>query len=228
MIKFAAKTSPTFKDLDLLRRLQYKYVELYTTNKTINSAYTMAMIDGFSSFEYVIHAPCDTFDKNIIRFALDIGAKLIIVHKVIANEQLKEIVNEALVYGIRVAVENVGIIDGTQSEDYVRTSEDFFNLLKKVHNIDLCVDVEHACIENSFPWILYTCRDFLTHIHLSGWDSKVKKYHEPVYQNVNLFKETLLALKTIKYDGFVVCEHSTKYNTEEIWRWSKELFEKIR
>ena len=233
MLKIAAKTEPNFENLQILYKLGYENVEIFTDNNIITDKYSISLLKNFP-FEYVVHAPCDTFDQYTLDFATEIGAKLINTHKVVTNDWLNVLTKKAKENDIIVTVENEGFPstkENTEEEiktyGAIRSAGNFKQLKERVPDIYLCCDIEHACIKKEYPWMLYACKDNLKHIHLSGWSDKKRRYHQPVYRNEKLLTEVLTMLSIIDYDGFVVCEHATRYNIPYIWREELETINDI-
>jgi len=224
-MKFAAKVEPNFKKLNVLSEIGWKYLEIFTSHKFINDD-VVQLLKNYK-FEYVVHAPTDYFDKSIVDFADNIGAKLINTHKIIEDDVLVGLVAKAKAKGIVVSIENEAFPESHHLDDNgktlptiltyspIRSGGDFLRLQEKVPDIKLCVDVEHAIIRKEYPSVIDSCYESLGHIHLCGFNGG--PHHRPIYENMELMQHTARLLRKCKYKGFVVAEHDIEFHTLEVW-----------
>jgi len=233
-MKLAAKAEPNPGKFKVLAELGWRHVEIYTSRALLTTSSSVGLLQQYADkMDYVVHAPTDYFDKSVIEFAQHIGARLINTHKIVPNEQLRELVDYASSFGITITVENEAFPEShhldrhgnplfvSHSYDPIRSAGDFRRLVEQVPQIGLCVDVEHAIIRREYPDIISGCCEYLGHIHMCGFTGG--KHHAPVYQNMKLMKEVVSMLRECEYKGFVVCEHNTEFHTYDVW---KETLEK--
>jgi len=231
-MKLATKIEPNLNKLDILTSIGWRYLEIYTNRSVIESPLMIGLLLSYPEIEYVVHAPTDYFDKSVIDFAHQINAKLINTHKILSNDDLKKLTSYAKKKGITITVENESfpeshhldkhgnLLPTVKTYDPIRSAGDFHRLVEEIPDIRLCIDVEHALIRKEYPSILDSCYELLGHIHLCGFNGG--EHHRPVYENMQLVQHLATTLRKYKYHGFIVCEHSLKQQTLEVWKKTLE------
>jgi len=225
-MKFATKIEPNFEKLDILARMGWKHLEIYTNRFFIEKVGILSLLKSYK-FEYVVHSPTDYFDESVIDFASRIGAKLINTHKIIEDNLLDKLVTKAKAKGIVVSIENEAFPESHHLDDDgkqlptiqtyspIRSGGDFLRLQEKIPDVRLCVDIEHAMIRKEYPSIIDSCYALLGHIHLCGFTGG--PHHRPIYENMELVQHLATLLKKYEYKGFIVAEHNLEFHTPEVW-----------
>jgi sugar phosphate isomerase/epimerase len=217
MMKIAAKVAPKKDELALLKEIGYENVEVYTNDEYIKNKIDCAKILNSFDFDYAVHAPKKFYDESVINFADSIGAKIVVVHHVLAADKLAEIVNKAKNYGIVVCIEFGG-------SEHLHDSKEFFDLKKKIKDLKMCMDMEHTVNYNVFPEIIRKVGRSISHVHISGSPPGL---HHPPQDNLEFVRAAIRELKKINYEGFVVAEMDLEYQTKKIFIETKKFLEQV-
>jgi len=217
-IRIAAKCAPNIRELELVRKAGWKYLEVYTNREYLGQDYLENLLRFKNDLKFVVHAPEDYCDESVIEFAHRLGAKVVVVHYFPDFEKnIQGLLDFAESKGIFICLEN-----GVAGVRLPITPRDFDVLKKRFPKIRFTIDIEHSIMAGIFPGILEKLNNDIKHIHLTGYPPN---FHSPPLENSDVARETFRVLKKINYDGFVVAEMDQKYQTEEIFRKTREFLE---
>jgi sugar phosphate isomerase/epimerase len=219
-IRIAAKVAPKIPELEMVKRAGWKCVEVYTSKAFLQQVFIDNLLKFKKDFEYVVHAPVDYCDKEVIDFTHAIGSKIIVVHGYDNHEDgLQELIDYAESKGILICLEN-----GVREIREPTKIEQFSELKKKFPKVKFTIDVEHAQLCDMFPEVLEKFGKDTRHIHLTGYPPN---YHSPPQENPEITRRTFKLLKKLNYDGVVTAEMDMKYQTEKIFKETREFLEKM-
>lgn len=233
-MKIATKTEPNREKLAQLWDIGFRHIEVYTDQEIIEDPESTRILKEFN-FEYVVHAPTDHFDMDVLDFANEIGSSTINTHKILTHRRLQELVDAAARVHIMVTVENDSHPATHQivNREYIVwpadplcSVADANRLLETVPGVMLCFDIEHAYLRGEYyDWVeslINTQSGRLVgigHVHLTGYDhTSPKGYHRPVQESPHLVEDTIYYLARAGYKGFLMCEHDMQFHTPEIWK----------
>lgn len=229
-MKLAVKIEPNLEKLNAIKKCEYACVEIYTSEKFIKPEFVQ-LLNQFD-FEYAVHSPIEYCDESVFDFAKNIDAKIVTIHCSYPLDQLYILCNIASSMSIQLCLENEGVCGDGNFEDEVkkpgeletiRSGSDFIELVKKIPNLGLTYDTEHAmiCKTTDTFWNLFE-KNMVRHIHTSGYDYRKGSWHTPPLNFENNFKN--LIEKLVGYTEMLTIEMDTNYHTEDIFKQHMEFY----
>ena len=227
MFSIATKFSPEAANFEKAVFADYECAELHLTPLRLMSWRSLSKIARSYDLEYALHFP--TGDKStvqtceeVVELCRDISCDLITVH-----EENLDVANtiSALDPSIRLAVENQNVSFGDldewiQSHDFVTLNIE--HLWK--HTLLNCERNELVSVVNR---LMHNYRDRIRHVHLSGYTAD-QPTRRPIHLSQDFSQSLLDVFLQEEYDGFVVWEIDTEFQTGELLRKDMDWYQSWR
>lgn len=212
-MKIAFKTEPNRHKLEILKEIDCKCVEVYTSSHFLKKEY-LDLLKEYN-FEYSVHAPVKYCNDSVFEFASILEAKTVTVHCIYTDLELRELANLAKKKDIFLCIENEGIIEiDIPNRIIIHHADDYLKL--DISNLFLTFDTEHSAMQGSTDsfWPLIES-GYVKHMHTSGYDGTKGSCHSPPLNNPGRFVEIKNKLKN--YEGFLTIEMHMKHQIKEVF-----------
>jgi hypothetical protein len=202
-IVLAAKCAPDAKTFDVIEAAGIGAVELYLSEKIINSPAAVIALCREYDFRYALHAPNDCHNPEVVaRIADGLSASVVVMHDIFWEDEWRQ---TAKIFKNRrtiICIENIKCVhDPDRFERRLGFSR--------------CTDLEHLQMECSG---VYTAAfgemlAISSHIHLTGYFHGSEEWHTPIHYSPVHSRKMLDMIAASGYSGLVVSEASVKYQT---------------
>lgn len=234
-MKLAMKTEPNEAKLDIIAECGYEAVEVYLAKRFVKPEY-IDMLNRYP-FKYSAHSPVKYCDESIFDFAKGIGAETVTVHCTYTEDELEDMSLRAACLGLTLCLENEGVWGEDNYEHdlnkppelyTVREGYDFLKIVQKATELCMTFDTEHSGMRSRTEtfWPLVEA-GYVRHMHTSGYDGTRGSWHSPPTNNPARFRDIILKLQELEYDGFLTVEMHMPFHTKSIIQEQKKFFDEV-
>ncbi|NLO91450.1 MAG: sugar phosphate isomerase/epimerase [Elusimicrobia bacterium] len=214
----AAKCAPETGHLRAISDAGFKAAELYLSKAIMSRASEAARLCRRFPLRYALHAPNDAHCPERLReLAEGLGARIVVLHDIFWEDEWRQTIEVFKGSRIKLCVENM-----TCSHDPLK--------FMRRYGLGRCLDLEHLQLECQGVYEAEFLRIMrqASHIHLTGYTAGSARWHTPVDYSPAASARMLDLLAESGYDGLVVSEAATEYQTPAMFAATAEFFRQWR
>lgn len=214
----AAKCAPETGHLRAITDAGFKAAELYLSKAIMARSGDVARLCKKFPLQYALHAPNDAHCPGKLReLAEKTGARVIVLHDIFWEDEWRQTIEIFRGSPVKLCVENM-----TCSHDPLK--------FMRRYGLGRCLDLEHLQLEcrgvyeSEFLRIMRQA----SHIHITGYTPGSARWHTPADYAPDNSARMLDLLAQAGYDGLVVSEAGTEYQTPQMFAATAAFFRQWR
>ena len=202
--------------LKLIEKAGIEAVELYTKTSFLKKKEESVKICRDFPFSYAVHAPTNGFEPDLLaEFVSEIKAKIVILHNIYWMDEWSAMAKALQEVNAKFCVENIVSL------------QEPFKIMRRF-DAGYCIDLEHLQMEicGLNEETMFHLFKRVSHVHMTGYSFGSQAWHTPLHHNTAHSTYLLNLLKKAGYEGMVVSEASTQYQTASEFVKLQEFYKK--
>jgi len=204
-LTIAAKCAPSKELLTIIKDSGIKAVELYLDAEMMKEPLGIIKLCDLFPLRYAIHSPNDGYDpRDMEKLANDLDAGVVVAHNTLWEDEWQKAAEVFKGSDVKLCIENT--VSAHEPLKFMRR-----------YGFGMCLDLEHIQMEccGVYEQAVLNIMKMANHIHMTGYTHGSHLWHTPAHHAPLHNKYLLDLLDSTGYNGLVVSEADTRYQTAE-------------